>query len=163
MCSCFSRVRLCATSWTVAHQAPLPMGFSREEYWSGLPFPPPGDLPNPGIKPVSPVASALQANPLSLSHLGKPKMYVISAHIPLAKVSPTAKPEASGTGRVSIPPMEEAMGQMLKRWAQRSAVNMCTNHVNYHGPQGRYSPLKEDPGLQTPHIRAKNIKGTKYF
>ena len=112
---------------------------------------------------MSPVASALQADPLSLSHLGKPKMYVISAHIPLAKVSPTAKPETSGTGRVSIPPMEEAMGQMLKRWAQRRAVNMCTNHVNYRGPQGRYSPLKEDPGLQTPHIRAKNIKGTKYF
>ena len=40
---------------TVACQAPLPMGFSRQEYWSGLPFPPPGDLPNPGIEPVSPV------------------------------------------------------------------------------------------------------------
>ena len=40
--------------WTVAHQAPLSMGFSRQEYWSGLPFPPPGDLPDPGIEPVSP-------------------------------------------------------------------------------------------------------------
>ena len=40
---------------TVACQAPLPMGFSRQEYWRGLPFPPPGDLPNPGIEPVSPV------------------------------------------------------------------------------------------------------------
>ena len=48
-----SRVRLVATSWTVAHQAPLSMGFSRQEYWSGLPLPPPGDLPNPGIKPAS--------------------------------------------------------------------------------------------------------------
>ena len=54
-----SRVRLCATPWTVAHQAPLSMGFSREEYWSRLPFPPPGDLPDPGIKPTSP---ALQAD-----------------------------------------------------------------------------------------------------
>ena len=44
----------------VAHQAPLSMGFSRQEYWNGLPFPPPGDLPNPGIKPVSPVSPALQ-------------------------------------------------------------------------------------------------------
>ena len=43
-----------ATPWTVAHQAPLPMGFFRQEYWSGLPFPSPGDLPNPGIKPVFP-------------------------------------------------------------------------------------------------------------
>ena len=43
-----------ATPWTVAHQAPLPMGFFRQEYWNGLPFPSPGDLPNPGIEPTSP-------------------------------------------------------------------------------------------------------------
>ena len=49
----FSRVRLCATPWTVAHQAPLSMGFSRQEHWSGLPCPPPEDLPDPGIKPES--------------------------------------------------------------------------------------------------------------
>ena len=49
-----SRVRLFVTPWTVAHQAPLPMGFSRQEYWSGLPFPSPGDLPDPGIEPRSP-------------------------------------------------------------------------------------------------------------
>ena len=49
-----SRVRLFATPWTVACQAPLSMGFSRQEYWSGLPFPSPGYLPYPGIKPVSP-------------------------------------------------------------------------------------------------------------
>ena len=42
------------TLWAVAHQAPLSLGFSRQEYWSGFPFPPPGDLPDPGIKPVSP-------------------------------------------------------------------------------------------------------------
>ena len=48
-----SRVRLFATPWTVARQAPLSMGFSRQEYWSGLPFPSPGDLCNPGIKPRS--------------------------------------------------------------------------------------------------------------
>ena len=47
----FSRVRLFATPWTVAHQAPPSLGFSRQEYWSGLPFPSPGDLPNPGIDP----------------------------------------------------------------------------------------------------------------
>ena len=49
-----SRVRLFVTPWTVVYQAPLSMGFSRQEYWSGLPFPPPGDLPNPGIEPGSP-------------------------------------------------------------------------------------------------------------
>ena len=48
-----------ATPWTAAHQAHLSMGFSRQEHWSGLPFPPPGLLPNPGIKPMSPVSPAL--------------------------------------------------------------------------------------------------------
>ena len=43
-----------ASPWTVAHQAPLSMGFPRQEYWNGLPFPPSGDLPDPGIKPMSP-------------------------------------------------------------------------------------------------------------
>ena len=51
-----SRVRLFATPWTVAYQAPLSMGFSRQEYWSGLPFPSPGDRPNQGIEPVSRIA-----------------------------------------------------------------------------------------------------------
>ena len=54
-----SRVRLFATLWTVAYQAPPSMGFPRQECWSGLPFPSPGDLPDPGIEPVSP---ALQAD-----------------------------------------------------------------------------------------------------
>ena len=56
-----SRVQLFATPWTVAPQAPLSMGFSRQEYWSGLPFPSPGDLPNPGMEARSP---ALQADAL---------------------------------------------------------------------------------------------------
>ena len=54
-------VKLCltlVTPWTVAHQAPLSMRFSRQEYWSGLPFPSPGDLPDTGIKPRSPVLQA---------------------------------------------------------------------------------------------------------
>ena len=59
-----------AMPWTVAHQAPLSVGFSRQEYWSGLPFPSPGDLPNPGIKLESPVAPVLQADSLPLSHQG---------------------------------------------------------------------------------------------
>ena len=58
-----------ATPWTVACQAPLSMGFSRQEYWSGVPLPSPGDLPDPGIKPGSP---ALQADSLPTELLGKP-------------------------------------------------------------------------------------------
>ena len=49
----FSGVQLFATLWTVVHQAPLSMGFSRQEYWSGLPSPSPGDLPDPGTEPLS--------------------------------------------------------------------------------------------------------------
>ena len=60
--SAFSRVQLCATPWTVARQAPLSMGFSRREYWRGLPCPPPGHLPNPRIEPTSPECPALQAD-----------------------------------------------------------------------------------------------------
>ena len=61
-----SCVWLFETSWTVAHLAPLSMGFSRQEYWSGLSFPSPGNLPNPGIKSVSP---ALQADSLPSEHI----------------------------------------------------------------------------------------------
>ena len=65
--SCFSRVWLFTTPWSVASQAPLSMGFLRQEHWSGLPWPPPEALPDAGIKPVSP---ALQADYLPLNHLG---------------------------------------------------------------------------------------------
>ena len=64
-----SRVRLFATPRTAAHQALLSMRFSRQGFWSGLPFPSPGDLPNPGIEPRSP---ALQADPLPTELQGKP-------------------------------------------------------------------------------------------
>ena len=63
-----SHVQLSVTPWTLGHQAPLSMGFSRQKYWSGLPFPSPGDLPDPGIKPRS---SALQAAPLLSEPPGK--------------------------------------------------------------------------------------------
>ena len=65
-----SRVRLSATPWTEAYQAPQAMEFSRQEYWSGLPFPSPGDLPNPGIEPGSPT---LQADALPFELPGKPQ------------------------------------------------------------------------------------------
>ena len=69
VCQPLNRVQLFATPWTVAHQAPLSMGFSRQEHWSGLPFPSPGDLPDPGITPGSP---ALQVDALLSELLGKP-------------------------------------------------------------------------------------------
>ena len=69
----FSHVLLFATLKTVACQAPLSMGFSRQEYWSGLSCPPPGDLPDPGIEPAFPVAPVLQVDSLPLNPGVKPQ------------------------------------------------------------------------------------------
>ena len=66
--SCFSHVRLFVTLWTIVCQAPLSMEFSRQEYWSGLPCPPPGDLPGPGTEPMSLTSPALAMGSLP----GKP-------------------------------------------------------------------------------------------
>ena len=66
------------TLWTVARQAPLSMGFSRQEYWSGLSCPPPGDLPDPGIQTMSPATLGLQAGSLLLSLRGNPGKGIVS-------------------------------------------------------------------------------------
>ena len=75
-CSSLSHVQIFVTPWTVACQAPLSMEFSRQEYWSRLPFPPPGDLPNPGIEPTNPGMEprclAYQADSLLSEPPGKP-------------------------------------------------------------------------------------------
>ena len=59
MLNCFSCVQLFVILWSIDHQAPLSMRFSKQEYWSGLPFPSPGDLPDPGFEPISPAPPAL--------------------------------------------------------------------------------------------------------
>ena len=72
VCVCACAYSVVSSSATVALPAPLSMGFSRQEYWSGLPFPSPGDLPNPGIEPTSPVSPVLQADSLPTEPPGKP-------------------------------------------------------------------------------------------
>ena len=81
-----SRVRLLATPWTAAYQAPPSMGFSRQDYWSGVPFPSPGDLPNPGIKPRFP---ALQEDSLPSEPPGKPKNTGVGSLSLLQGIFPT--------------------------------------------------------------------------
>ena len=73
--SCFSCVQLFVTLWTVAHQAPLSMGLSWREYWSLLPCPPPGDLPNTGIKPASLMPPALAGQFFTTSATWKAHLY----------------------------------------------------------------------------------------
>ena len=75
-----SHVWLFATPWTVAGQVPLPMEFSRQEYWSGLPFRSPGNIPDPGIKPASLVSSALAGRFFTTVPPGKPR-FLISLHL----------------------------------------------------------------------------------
>ena len=87
----FGRVQLLVTLWTVAHQAPLSVGYSQQEYWSGLPFPPPGDPRDPGIKLASIGSPALQVDSLLLSHQGGPFRTMIGRvlkYIPKCGIDP---------------------------------------------------------------------------
>ena len=81
LCVCaklLSRAQLSVTPWTVACPPPLSIACSRQDYWSGLPFPSPGDLPNPGIKPASPVAPVLAGRFLTTEPPGKPIYFIPS-------------------------------------------------------------------------------------
>ena len=101
-----SRVRLFETPWTVAHQGLPSMGFSRQEYWSGLPFPSPGDLPDPRIEPRSP---ALQADALTSEPPGNPK-----SKCGTNQGSPHCGGRDGSTGRPSQPWMAEPQDTPLK-------------------------------------------------
>ena len=96
-----SPVRLFATPWTVVHQAPLSMGFSGQKYWSGLPFPPPGDLHNPGIEPSSPARVSCSGGWIlnHLSHLGSPAS---SSDKPSSPASLTNRCFATGKGDQAV-------------------------------------------------------------
>ena len=90
-----SRVRLSTTPWTVAYQAPPSMGFSRQEYWSGLLFPSPGDLPNPGIKPGFPAleADALISEPTVATSKTRLTMGLLSRILKGILENPIRKPQ----------------------------------------------------------------------
>ena len=110
MLSCFRRIRLCATPQTVAHQAPLSMGFSRQEYWSGLPCPPPRNFPDPGIEPRSPASPAVHANSLPLRQQGSPLMNILFCNqkgqdrdVPGGPAVKTSPSNAGGAGLIPGP------------------------------------------------------------
>ena len=83
------------TPWTVAHQAPLSMGFHRQEYWSELPFSSPGGLPTPGIEPVAPASPALPTNSLPLSYLGSPSRTQVKQMQPSSNDAFQGEPRAA--------------------------------------------------------------------
>ena len=94
-----SRVQLFGTPWTVAHQAPLSMGFSRQEYWSALPFPPPGDLPDPEIEPVSP---ALAGGFFPAEPPGSPQCLSSSVSLTLLCMMPSESIPVAADGKISF-------------------------------------------------------------
>ena len=85
-----SHVRLFVTPWTVAGQAPLSMGFSKQEDWSGLQVPPPGDLPDPGMEPAAPASSALAGGFLTTPLPAKPKLKVVDENFLMRNPNRTA-------------------------------------------------------------------------
>ena len=106
----------------IACQPPLSMGFPRQEYWSEFPFPSPGDLPHPGIKPESPAG---QVDSLSLSHLGSPYYYYINIHVREGNGTP------SSTIAWKIPWMEEpgrlqSMGSLRVRHNRATSLSLFT-------------------------------------
>ena len=88
-----------APSWTVAHQAPLPTGFSRQEDWSGLPFSPPGDLPDPGIKPVSLMSPALAGRLFTTSATWEAQQSVLLQYVLLTQINSHVGFPGGATGK----------------------------------------------------------------
>ena len=132
------------TPWTVARQAPLSMGFSRQEYWSGLPCPPPGNLPNPGIESASP---GLPADSLLLSHEGSPmKTYLATGHLILKNTSPYKRKAAVQS---QLPPTAFSVYEILQarilEWvampsSRESSQPRDPTHISYVSCIGRWVP-----------------------
>ena len=124
---------LCDPKDPVAHQAPLSMGFSRQDYWSGLPFPSPGNLPNPGIEPWSPT---LQVDSLPSEPLGKPHLTLITSHKP----------------HLQRPPHWGQSFNIWISWRQSTVVSKSGNHwcsVISEGPQILPASSTTEPLLLT--------------
>ena len=146
----FSWVQLFVTLWTVAHQAPLSMGFSRQEYWSGLPCPPTADLPNPGIEPASLASPALAAGffttratwealpvptpPKSLAGPGR-----VGSH-PLVIFRTAASPLSPGPDKL----LAIHQGSLASKVSSRKRV---VRHVLL-GPGRGLGPDRQTPGLR---------------
>ena len=137
-----SHVRLFAILWATARQASLSMGFSRQEYWSGLTCSPPGDLPDPGTEPPSPSVPALQTDSLLLSHQGNPQILLFYINyalvfiiILICKVSGSSNPEDT--------PSQVRLNLFLEQAASaHSSVTpchieielghpLCTDHIQF--------------------------------
>ena len=109
-----SRVQLFATPWTVAYQVPPSVGFSRQEYWSGLPFPSPGDLPDPGAEPGSP-ALQVDALPSESQHIKKQRYY-------FANKGPSSQSSGFSSSHVWMWELDHKESWGLKKWCFQIGV-----------------------------------------
>ena len=116
--SCFSSVQLFVTLWTIAHQATLSMGFSRQEYCSGLPFPRPGDLPNLGIELGLPASPASQVDSLPTEPPGKPSDHPAAAAAKSFQSCPTLCDPIDGS-----PPGSPVPGTLQARTLEWVAIS----------------------------------------
>ena len=133
--SCFSRVRLCATLWTAAHQAPLSTGFSRQEYGSGLPFPSPQDLPYPGIESGSP---ALQADALP----SEPQLHI--REVPVTLCDPMdSSPLGSSVHKI--------LQARILEWVAISFSNACMHAKSLQSCPTLCNPMDSSPPGSSVH------------
>ena len=105
------------TPWTIAHQSPLSMEFSRQEYWSGLPFPPPGDIPNPGIEPMSPASPAVAGGFFTAVTPGKPikkkkRGYCMNIDIPESLETQNVQKKKKSTFVLTLGPLVLQTGNL---------------------------------------------------
>ena len=124
-----SRVQLFSIPWMVAYQAPPSMGFSRQEYWSGLPFPSPGDLPNPGIEPGSPAlqTDALPYEPLgklTISHLTRQIFFIIQSATPSQELPQKSLAIEGWLGHIQVAPF---LVPVMCRFTERTLLTSSTH------------------------------------
>ena len=154
-----SQIWLCATLWTVDCQAPLSMGFSRLEYWSGLPFPPPGNLTNPGIEPVSLAFPALAGR--FLYHWATWALYYLN-HLNSFSQHPSHDSqfyrwENQGAGRLISPRLYSHYVAQLELKLSSSSLILCmilpfsftTNTLKIIRQMFLYPNIKSSPWIMT--------------
>ena len=147
----FSRVQLSATLWTIAHQAPLSMGFSRQEYWSELPCPPPGDLPDPGTNLHLLRLLYWQVGSLPLMAPGKPKMVHLLWEIVWQLLKKLK--------RVTIWPRNSTHWHILKRI---QGTSLAVQWLRLHASNARGTGLTLGWGTEILHaLRTTTIKKFK--
>ena len=117
-----SHFQLFAAAQTVAHQTPLSMGFSRQEYWSRFPFPSPGNLPKPGIEAVSCVVPALQVDSLSFEPFRKPEAKTMGKKTWRQRLPGDPIKDRKWEGRVKARASQECMGTSWSGWWSRREV-----------------------------------------